>query len=96
MPAGLCAAGKQRSDACEIIGRIDSGMRLGGNNADTDAVAVPKRAQLLERLELLKGRRCKARKAGKKVTAIGINANVPENRHACRNRRNSHPQGVPG
>ena len=47
----------------EVLGRIDAGRRRAVGHLDDDAVAVPERAQLLERLELLDRRRRQRRKA---------------------------------
>ena len=52
----------QRPHALEVLGRVDAGRRRACGDLDDDPVAVPERAQLLERLEALDRRRRQRRK----------------------------------
>src|SRR6267378_2857856 len=68
---------KQRPHAFQVLGRINAKKRCILSHGYGDGVAVPKRAQLLERLELLERRAFEPRIVAQEICAVGIDADVP-------------------
>ena len=81
-----CGACHQRSDQRQIVGGVHTGRRGRATYQYGDAVAMPERAQLLQSLEKLDGRRFEQRKGFEKAGPVGIDAHVPVNRQAGRDR----------
>jgi len=69
--------GQTAPSAFEVLDSVNAGERRILSHCDGDGVAVPQRAQLLERLELLERRAFEPRIGAQEIGAIGINADVP-------------------
>src|SRR5712691_2387893 len=75
---------KQRPGALQILGRVHARERRVLPHRDRDGVAVPERAQLLQRLELLKRRALEPRIGAQEIGAVGVNTDVPVAREPFR------------
>ena len=75
--------GDERAHALQVLRRIDAGRRRAARDLDDDAVAVPQRAQLLERLEALDRRGRQRGKRRRNADAVGVEAVVAIQRQAA-------------
>src|SRR5712664_784836 len=86
---------KQRPHALQVLGRINAQKRSILSHGHGDGIAVPKRAQLLEPLELLKRRAFEPRIDTQEIGAVGINADVPVARKPLRQIPRGGLEGIP-
>src|SRR5207253_8469239 len=94
---GFCPQSWQRSyrrgaradKACahpfEILLRVDARRRRPATDGDDDPMSVPKRTQLLQRLEALDCRRRERWEMAQKANPVGVKAVVAVQRHTGRN-----------
>src|SRR2546426_7805319 len=87
---------KQRPHAFQILGRINAKKRCILSHRYGDGVAVPERAQLFKRLELLKRRALEPRIGTQEIGAVGINADVPIARKPLRQIPRGSLESIPG
>src|SRR5258706_2395537 len=87
---------KQRPNAFKVLDSVNAGERRILSHCDGDGVAVPKRAQLFERLELLERRAFEPRIVAQEIGAVGINADVPIAGKSLRQNPRGGVEGIAG
>src|SRR5437762_628220 len=82
---GGARADKACAHPFEVLFRVDGRRRRAASDADDDPMSVPKRTQLLQRLEALDRRRRERWEMAQKGNPVGIKAVVAVQRHTGRN-----------